>query len=227
MRVIVIDLDVADTFCERLIVLRRGAAGLRRDSVGTRCATLRGRLGPRFLFGDLGALVSRVRCGPRGTMIFARGLSSICHCVLGDRRRKLIALHSRLRFLSSCVCLRRIHLKGYVRLRGGVAPALLGGGVPSLALRLLVRGIVGRGVVGVRGPVIVRLSCSSGSRALSMEGGVGLGGSITGSKVKLGGLSTHCLLVYGLRVAVVSSSRCFAMGVPLLGRWSGDHCCEE
>lgn len=219
MRVIVVKLATAGGFCQRAVMLCGQGEDLRRDSVRTRCRTLRDRLGPRFLFGDLGALVSRVRCGPRGTMRFARRLSSICHCVLRYRRRHLAALDSRLRFLGSCVFLRHIHLNSYVYMSYQLSRSLLRDGLPPLALRLLTRGMVGRGVVSVHGPVIVSVACSRTRSQLIIYGDLHPGGSMRSSNVKLEGLSSHCHLVYKERVAVRRASSLFFIGVPLLRRW--------
>lgn len=211
----------------------RGALGLRRRTTrlrgrggATHCATLRGRLGPRFLFGDLGALVTRVRCGPTGTIRFAGRLSDICHCILRDRSGILMPLDRRLRFVGSCLFLRRIQLKGYVdcgyRLPRSCPRTVL----PPLALRLLMRGIVGRGSVASGGPV--RVGVRVRGCCLAMDGPVRPGGDgSASSKMKLGGLSGHYGLLLNRKVVIAGTGGLFAMGMPLTCRWAGHGRCEE
>lgn len=76
--------------------------------------------------------------------------------------------------------------------------------------------MVGRGIVRSKGPVIVRLYGMRRPPALVVYGPVQPGGYKIISKVKLGGLSTHCGLLYGRSVIVRGRSSGFAMGVPLL-----------
>lgn len=225
MRLIVINLLLTGHSVRGGLGLRRRTTGLRARGSATHCTTLRDRLGPRFLFGDLGALVTRVRCGPNGTIRFAGRLSDMCHCILRYRSGALMALARRLRFLRSCLFLRGIHLKSYVDYGYYVTSNCADYVLPPLALRLLTRGIVGRGSVALDGPVGVSVQLRR--KCLIIDGPVRPGGDRRSPNMKLGGLSGHYRLVLNGRVVIRGSRGMFVMGMPLLCRWGGYDRCEE
>lgn len=195
-------------------VLLRGRRLHVRGIVG-RCRTLGDRLGPRVLFGSLGALCLLVQRSPSGTHRCLRRLSQIVHCALRSGRSRSIALHRRVRFMRSCVCLLRIHCRRGLRFSVHVRPRLVSQGLPPVTLRLLIRGTIGRGRVDGHHPLAI--SIVTRNSAIRIDGPLRPGQKKdTKVNVKLTGLTGHCRLLCGGSVVMGRRGRHFAIVLPLV-----------
>lgn len=206
-------------FCDLRHSRVRGRVTIVRGR-GTLCRfrILGGRVGPRFLFGDLGILTSLTCRSARGAGQFTGGLSAICHCLLAARNETAIAIRRRLSFMRSCLCLRRVHFNSTLRIR--VRSSLQGRRyliVPT-DVRVLIRGTLGRGVDAGGSPLVIRVSVKG--RKVAMHGGLRLHGCITDGKTKLGGLRQRCTLCNAL-IRVLGSRGRFIIGLPFINKSIG------
>lgn len=211
---------IADDYCVVCLVHHRRRMVIRGRRLGTRGVhgrfrILGGRLGPRVLFGSLGALHSLIHRGRSQTRSCVRRLSRMLQCALRNGRSRYIALHRRVSFISTCVFLLGVHFRSGLQFRVGVARGSRRCLLPPVSVRVLVRGTMGRGRVDGHHPLAVAVTASS-RRKLLMDGPVRSGlATAANANVKLIGLSGHCHLLFQRRVRVARSEG-FAIHVPLV-----------
>lgn len=172
------------------------------------------RVGPRFVFGYVGALTSLVSRGPMRTRDFALGFSRVCECMIARLSGRAIPMRRRVRFIGGCYRLRRVDSPRAVRVRVTRRLREYGSGALPLDVRVVMRGTVGRGYRAGRTPLSV--SVCHRSRCIVMEGILGpVGDSLPAARGKLSGLHLHCDRLKG-RLIIDGSGGCFRIGLPVL-----------
>lgn len=132
------------------------AERLRNENLTARYETLKGQLDPHFLFNSLNVLTNLVYQSADQSAAFIKQLSEVYRYVLDIRHKELVSVSDEMRFVESYLYLNKIRFGDKLRFVNRLANPE--GGVPPLAIQMLVENAIKHNVIAQEAPLTITIS---------------------------------------------------------------------